>query len=127
MRALVRPLIGVAAVAALAAGGCTKVPDDPLKLERNMLTVTNQTKTDWSNVEIWLNTYYRVTTSSVPAGGRFQAPLDTFVAGFGQRFDFHRAQIKDLRLTAKLPDGSPFELKKKFEKGGLAGALGGNR
>ena len=33
-------------------------------------------------------------------------------------------QIKDLRLTAKLPDGKPFELKKRFEVGGLAGALG---
>ena len=51
-------------------------------------------------------------------------PLDTFVAGFGQRFDFHRMQIKDLRLTAKLPDGTPLELKKQFEEGGLAGALG---
>ena len=109
------------------AAGCTRPPEDPLTLERNLLTVSNQTARDWSNVEIWLNTYYRVTASSVPAGGRFQVPLDTFVAGFGQRFDFRRAQIKDLRLTAKLPDGSPFELKKQFEKGGLAGALGGNR
>jgi hypothetical protein len=92
-----------------------------------MLTVSNTSSSDWSNVEIWLNTYFRVTIASVPAGGRFQAPLDTFVAGFGQRFDFHRMQIKDLRLTAKLPDGKPLEIKKQFEKGGLAGALGGNR
>ena len=89
-----------------------------------MLTVDNRSSRDWTNVEIWLNTYYRVTTSSVPAGGRLQAPLDTFVAGFGQRFDFHRMMVRDLRLTAKLPDGTPFELKKQFEVGGLAGALG---
>ena len=107
--------------------GCRTIVDEPLKLERNMLTVTNQSSRDWSNVEVWLNTYYRVTAASVPAGGRFQAPLDTFVAGFGQRFDFRRAQIVDLRLTAKLPDGSPVEIKKEFVKGGLAGALGGNR
>jgi hypothetical protein len=122
MRGLDRRLIGCVVVAALAAG-CNKVPIDPLKLERNMLTVSNQSGQDWRSVEIWLNTYYRVTTSSVPAGGRFQAPLDTFVAGFGQRFDFRRMQIRDLRLTAKLPDGKPFELKKQFEVGGLAGAL----
>ena len=115
------------ALAALGAAGCTKVPEDPLKLERNMLTVSNQSSNDWTNVEVWLNTYYRVTTSSVRAGSRFQAPLDTFVAGFGQRFDFHRMQVRDLRLTAKLPDGTPFELKKQFEVGGLAGALGGRR
>jgi hypothetical protein len=116
----------VAAVlaAALGVAGCRKLPDDPIKLERNLLTVTNQSGHEWSGVEVWLNTYYRITTSSIPAGGRFQAPLDTFVAGYGQRFDFRRMQIKDLRLTAKGPDGKPFELKKRFEVGGLAGALG---
>lgn len=92
-----------------------------MKLERNLLTVFNQSKNEWSRVEVWLNTYYRITTASIPAGGRFQAPLDTFVAGFGQRFDFRRMQIRDLRLTATLPDGKPFELKKRFEVGGLAG------
>ena len=54
-----------------------------------------------------------MTTPSIPPGGRFQAPLDTFVAGFGQRFDFSRMQVKDLRLTAKLP--------------GVLGAFGGKR
>ena len=115
------------ALAVLGAAGCTKVPGEPLELERNMLTVSNQSSKDWTNVEVWLNTYFRVTTSSVRAGSRFQAPLDTFVAGFGQRFDFHRMQVRDLRLTAKLPDGTPLELKKRFEVGGLAGALGGKR
>ena len=114
-------------VAALATAGCRKLPAEPLTLERNMLTVDNQSSRDWTNVEVWLNTYFRVTTSSVRAGSRFQAPLDTFVAGFGQRFDFHRMQVRDLRLIAKLPDGTPIELKKRFEVGGLAGALGGTR
>jgi len=54
-------------------------------------------------------------------------PLDAFVAGFGQRFNFRRQQIVDLRLAAKLPDGTPLELKKQFEAGGLAGMLGGKR
>jgi hypothetical protein len=119
--------LALVALATLGAAGCTKVPGEPLELERNMLTVSNRSSQDWTNVEVWLNTYYRVTTSSVRAGSRFQAPLDTFVAGFGQRFDFHRAQVRDLRLTAKLPDGTPLELKKRFEVGGLAGALGGKR
>jgi len=110
--------------ASITTAGCRKLPIEPLKLERNMLTVTNESSRDWTNVEVWLNTSYRVTAPSVPAGGRLQAPLDTFVAGFGQRFDVHQMQVKDLRLTAKLPDGTPFELKKPFEVGGLAGALG---
>ena len=125
-RASTAALLGCAlTVVFAAAGGCRRIPEEPLKLERNMLTVTNTSSSDWDNVEIWVNTYFRVTAASVPAGGKFQAPLDTFVAGFGQRFDVHRTAVKDLRLTARLPDGSPLEIKK--QSGGLAGALGGKR
>jgi hypothetical protein len=104
---------------------CAKPASDPLQLAGNVLTVDNRSSDDWSNVEIWLNRSYRVTTPVIRAGGRFQAPLDAFVAGFGQRFDFRRMQITDLRLRATLPGGAPFELKKQFEVGGLAGALKG--
>jgi len=128
MRALaVWVLLCAAAMAIAASAGCYQPPAEPLKLERNMLTVDNRSRQDWTHVEVWLNTYYRVTAASVPAGSRFQAPLDTFVAGFGQRFDFRRAQVKDLRLTATLPDGKPLEVKKRFEVGGLAGAFGRGR
>jgi hypothetical protein len=110
-----------------AAAACTSLPEEPLKLEGNRLTVDNRTTEDWGGVEIWLNTYYRVTVTSIPVNGRFQTPLDNFVAGYGQRFDFRRMQIHDLRLTAKLPDGSPLEIKKAFAGSGLAGAFGGKR
>jgi len=120
--------LGLVFVALLAGGACRTIEPDPIALERNMLTVDNHTSQDWKGVEVWLNTYYRVTTNVVPANGRFQAPLDTFVAGYGQRFDYRRAMIKDLRVTATLPDGSPLELKKRFDGSlGLAGALGGKR
>ena len=107
--------------------GCSGPAPEPLRLDGNMLTVDNQSSNDWSNVEIWLNTYYRVTARTIRAKSRFQAPLDVFVAGFGQRFDFKRMQIRTLKLTAKLPDGSPLELNKQFQLGGLAGALGGKQ
>jgi hypothetical protein len=84
-----------------------------------MLTVDNRSANEWKNVEIWLNTYYRVKTDSIPANGRFQAPLDSFVAGFGQRFQFRRMQVKELKLNATLPDGKPLEIKKQFSVGGL--------
>ena len=65
---------------------------------------------------------------SIPAGGRFQVPLDVFVDGFGQRFDFQRTQITDLRLTAKLPDGTPLELEKQFDgRRARRARLGGKR
>jgi hypothetical protein len=110
---------------AVAMAGCGKPPVEPLTLDGNTLTIDNQSSRDWVHVEVWLNTYYRVTAASIPAGGRAQVPLDAFVAGFGQRFNYRRAQITDLRLTATLPDGKPIEIKKQFTVGGLAGALGG--
>jgi len=127
MRAALSIVTAVVIAALLVASGCggRTQPTDPLQLDRNMLTVDNRTPEDWSNVEIWLNSYFRVTTASIPARSRFQAPLDTFVAGFGQRFNFHSMQVKDLRLMAKLPNGRPLELKKQFEASGLAGAFGG--
>ena len=54
-----------------------------------------------SDVEIRLNRNHSVRTPSIPAGGRLQVPLDTFVAGFGQRFDYRRMPITDLRLHSE--------------------------
>jgi hypothetical protein len=102
-----------------AAGGCSTPPTEPLKLDGNLLTIDNRSNEEWKNVEVWLNTYYRLTIDSIPPKGHVQAPLDNFVAGFGQRFQFRRMQVKDLRLTAKLPDGQPLEIKKAFRASGL--------
>jgi hypothetical protein len=125
VRALLSPIIVAAVVATAAATACSKPPADPLQLERGTLTVSNRSAKDWTHVEIWLNRSYRVTVATIPAGTTFQVPLDAFVAGFGQRFDVKRTQVQDLRLTATLADGQPFELKKAFTASGLAGALGG--
>ncbi len=121
-------MLAACAAAAMAAAACSSgPPPEPIQLDRGILTVDNRSKQDWSNVEIWINQYFRITTSSIPAGGRFQAPLGSAVSGFGQRFAFNRMPVKDVRLDAKLPDGSPLELKKMFPASGLAGALGGKR
>jgi hypothetical protein len=116
-------LVGFAIAVSSLSTGCSRPPTEPLQLEPNRLTVDNQSSQNWTGVEIWLNTYYRITTPSIPAGGRFQVGLDSFVAGFGQRFDYHRMQVNDLRLIAKLPDGRLFEMKKQFTAGGLAGTI----
>jgi len=106
-------------VAATIAFGCSETPVEPLKLDGNMLTVDNRSADEWRDVEIRLNTYYRIRTESIPSKGRFQTTLDNFVAGQGQRFQFRKMQIKDLRLTAVLPGGKPLEIKKDFSVGGL--------
>src|SRR5213593_3550962 len=117
----------VAALVAIASAGCYKAPEEPIKLEGNMLTVSNVSKDEWTHVEIWINQQFRMIRPSIPPGKRFQATLDTFVTGFGHRFDFKRMQVKDVRLMAKLPDGKPMELKMPFYAGGLEGAFGGKR
>ena len=108
----------------VAASGCSNPPPEPLQLERNKLTVLNTSKDEWTNVEIWLNRYFQARAPSIPAGGRLDAPLDRFMSGYGQPFDYRRIQVTELTLTAKRPDGTPLELKMKFQKPGLAGALG---
>jgi hypothetical protein len=122
-RVIERALIAGALVAA---AGCGSKPAvEPLVLDGNLLTVSNGTGEEWRDVEIRLNRQFRVTTPSILPGQRVQAPLDTFVAGYGQRFNFKRMQIADLRLTAKRPNGQPIELVKQFDRGGLADALRG--
>lgn len=103
----------------LLAAGCGALPPEPLTLEGNLLTVDNRSRETWTDVEIWLNDYYRVTARTIPGGGRFQAPLDTFVESRGGRFNFQRMQVRALRLTATRPDGSPLEITKQFERTGL--------
>jgi hypothetical protein len=121
MRRLAAALVAVAALAACS----SSPPEQPMKLEGNLLTVDNRSDRDWSKVEIWLNTYYRVAMPSLLKGGRFTVTLDNFVASQGQRFDLRRMPVHDLRLVATLPDGAPLEIKKEFSAGTLADAFKG--
>ena len=116
--------LGLAAFA-LALGACRERTIEPLVLDGRMLTVNNRTANDWTGVDVWLNRNHRVMVPKIQAGGRLQIPLDSFVAGFGQRFDPRRTQVTDVRLTATLPDGSRLALEMPFRQGGLAGAFGG--
>ena len=124
MRAWLRSATALALLT-LAAARCSSPPPEPLQLERNRLTVLNTSKVEWTNVEIWLNRYFQARVPSIAPGGRLDAPLDRFMSGYGQPFDYRRIQVTELTLTAKRPDGTPVELKMQFQKPGLAGALGG--
>jgi len=104
--------------------GCSTTPSEPLELDAGRLTVNNRSTNDWSNVEIWLNRAFRMTVPTIEAGSRLQVPLDAFVSGYGQRFNFSRMQIKDLRLNAVTKDGGPVEIQKQFSRGALVDALG---
>jgi len=103
---------------------CREVPKEPITLDGNFVTIDNRSNLEWRNVEVWLNHYYRATAPSIPAGSRYQAPLSVFVDSYARRFDFKKMQIRDVRMTATLPDGKPIQIEKPFQAIGLEHTLG---
>jgi hypothetical protein len=114
-----------AIVTAVAASAACERPRPPLNLDGNRLTIYNDTDEEWRDVEVILNYHFRIQPKNIEPEGIVQAPLDIFVAGYGQRFNFKTMQITDLVLKAKRPNGEPFEVRYEFRKGGLEDALGG--
>jgi hypothetical protein len=112
-------------LALAAAGACSDAPREVLRLNSGTLTVDNQSDEEWRSVEIWVNNYYRALVPSIAAHGVFQVRLDSFVSGYGQRFDRDHAPVTDLRLKAKRANGDTFEVKKDFQGNPLQDALGG--
>jgi hypothetical protein len=120
-----RALLVLAALLVFAGAGCADRQRPALHLDGSRLTIFNDTDEEWHDVEVRLNHHFRINPKNIPKDGIVQAPLDIFVAGYGQRFDFKTMQITDLRLTAKRPNGEPFELTYDFRESGLDEALGG--
>jgi hypothetical protein len=120
-----KPMLAAAALClVVAAAACAKEARPALHLEGNRLTIYNGSDDTWEDVQVFLNHHFRIEPDDIPPAGVVQAPLDIFVAGYGQRFNFKTMQITDLRLKATR-HGEPFELRYEFQKGGLQGALGG--
>jgi hypothetical protein len=95
----------VAAVGLSAIAGC-RPPPDPITVQGDVVTVDNQTDEAWLDVEVWVNDHYRVTLPRLAPRGRFHAPLGTFVAGFGQRFDIRRQRVSGIEVTARTETGA---------------------
>jgi hypothetical protein len=120
-----RVFSGAAIALVLVAGACAKPEVDPLQLDSTQVTVDNRSDSDWTNVEIWINRQFRATAPKITKGQRFHAPLRNFVTAYGQKFDFSRVQIHDVRLNAKRADGMPFEIRKQMSQDPLSDALKG--
>jgi hypothetical protein len=114
-----------ALVSAVAAVACTGPTRPALNLDGNRLTIFNDSDEEWQDVEVILNHHFRIQPDDIAPAGIVQAPLDVFVAGYGQRFNFKTMQITDLVLKAKRPGGEPVVVRYEFRKGGLDDALGG--
>ena len=100
-------LPAAAAIVALAA--CSG-PPERLSIADRTVTVFNDSGEAWNGVEIWVNDHYRVTRGTIAAGERFIVPLETFVAGFGQRFDAAAQHVRGIEVTATDASGDPVRL-----------------
>jgi hypothetical protein len=93
---------------ALLAAACS-TPPERLTIEGRTITVFNDTGEAWRSVEIWVNDHYRVTRETIVPGERFAVPLDTFVAGFGQRFR-REQHVGGIEVTATDASGDAVRL-----------------
>ena len=97
-----------AAAAILALAACSG-PPERLSIEDRTITVYNDSGEAWNGVEIWVNDHYRVTRAAIASGERFIVPVETFTAGFGQRFDPAQA-VGGIEVTATDASGDPVRL-----------------
>jgi hypothetical protein len=87
-----------------------RAPIEPIVVRAERVVVTNASADSWRNVEVWVNDHYRVTVAALAPGGVFDAPLSSFVAGFGQRFDASRQPVRGVEVTARTAGGAEVTL-----------------
>jgi hypothetical protein len=103
MRSKLMLLVALASV-----GGCAPAPER-LTLEGRTITVYNDSGEAWKSVEVWVNDHYRVTRPEMAPDERFVVPLESFVAGFGQRFERNQ-RVAGIEVTATDESGDPVRL-----------------
>lgn len=84
--------------------GCSR-PRDPIVIAEGVLTLENQTSSEWRDVLITVNHHYRGGTKSLAPGGRLIAPLSDFRTGLGQKYDRGRMSVFKVVVTAKNTNG----------------------
>jgi hypothetical protein len=89
--------------------GCRPKPP-PLTVERDRISVVNDTRDSWQKIEVRLNGYYVAQLDALAAGGRLDAPLDRFQGGFGRFFNPSKDRVRDVVVTATTRDGKPVKL-----------------
>jgi len=101
---------------------CSSDPKiQPFVLEGKRLTVNNLSKDTWKDVRIQINRQYLVQAAEILPGQRFDVSLDAFLDVYGNHFYYQRQQIKDVHLTAKVPNGADVDTHMEFTRSGLEG------
>jgi hypothetical protein len=104
-----RASLAVLAGVLVAAAGCTQ-PRDPVTVEEGVITVENQTRSEWKNVRIVVNDYFGGGVASLAPGQRLNALLSNMQTGLGQRFDRGRMSVYKVEVTATDAAGAPVKL-----------------
>jgi hypothetical protein len=104
-----RLVLAIVALAAIASA-CATEPPPIIRVRDIDVVIQNQTAGAWSGVEVWVNDHFRVTAASLDVGQIFVAPLNEFVAAYGQRFDRHRQPVFGVLVTARGGDGRPVRI-----------------
>lgn len=103
-------LFGVLAVVILGTLFSRRCGDDTRRaivVQEGRIVVTNLTDRAWSDIDVWLNTWYRAQAPALAPGQRLEIPLRVFVGGYGQHFDARARGPVGIEVTAKAADGSP--------------------
>jgi hypothetical protein len=101
--------LALPALLLLAVTGCSS-PRDAIVVDEGMITVENQTSTEWRNVRVTVNDHFSGGVASLAPGGRLNAPLSQFQTGLGQKFDRGRQSVYKVEVTATDPSGKPVTL-----------------
>jgi hypothetical protein len=94
----------------LLVAACQGDERQPIIVSAGRVSVTNLTDTAWTDVEVWLNDYYRAQARDLGAGQRLDVPMDVFIAGYGQRFNPKKGAPYGVQVTAKDANGKPVRL-----------------
>jgi hypothetical protein len=83
---------------------------DPITLDEGVITIENQTGSEWKDVRVVVNDYFGGSAPSLAPGQRMNAVLSNMQTGFGQRFDRNRMSVYKIEVTATNADGEPVKL-----------------
>ncbi|MBP1635193.1 MAG: hypothetical protein H6Q10_1767 [Acidobacteria bacterium] len=106
-------LFGVLAVGVLGTLLSRRCADDtrrPIVVDEGRVVITNLTGQTWTDVDVWLNTWYRAQAPALAPGQRLEIPLRVFTAGPGRTFDARARAPVGIEVSAKASDGSPVTL-----------------
>ncbi len=107
-RLVVLPFALLIAAGAVA---CSSEEEPPqIRVREADLIIQNRTSTAWSNVEVWVNDYFRGVAPSLQPAQQLTVPLNQLQGPYGRTFDRNRQPVHGVLVTARAADGTNVRL-----------------